>query len=255
VFLCLAFLAPAAALSRTAFAGSPALAAARFLDVWREAPLRRALVNGILLSASVSGVAILVCLPPARLLARGRFRGRGLARTLLSLPLAFSGVLVGFLAILMLGRVGVVPRVAEALFGRPLGSGLAYALPGLFLAYLFFEIPRAVLSLEAAFAALDLELLAAARSLGAGPLERLRRVTLPALRPALLATFGTTFAVSLGSYGAALVLSRRFSVLPVEIYQQFTAFGDDAAAAAMALWLALLSLGVSAACGRAARHA
>ena len=255
LFLCVAFLVPAAALSKTAFAGSPAIAAARFLDVWRQAPMRRALVGGILLSASVSVVAILVCLPPARLLALGRFRGRGFARTLLCLPLAFSGVLVGFLAILMLGRVGVVPTVTQLLFGRPLGSGLAYALPGLFLAYLFFEIPRAVLSLEAAFAALDPELAAAARSLGASPLERFRRVTLPALRPALFATFGTTFAVSLGSYGAALVLSRKFSVLPVEIYQQFTAFGDDASAAAMALWLALLSLGVSAACARAARLA
>jgi putative spermidine/putrescine transport system permease protein len=164
---------------------------------------------------------------------------------LLSVPLAFSGVIVGFLAIVMLGRVGVVPSLSLALFGRPIGSGLAYALPGLFLAYLFFEIPRAVLALEAAFSGIDPELDAAARTLGAGWTARFRRVTLPALRPALAGTFASTFAVSLGSYGAALVLSRRFSVLPVEIYQELTAFSNDAGACAMALWLAVTSIAVT----------
>jgi putative spermidine/putrescine transport system permease protein len=75
------------------------------------------------------------------------------------------------------------------------------------------------------------------------------------LRPALWATFATTFSVSLGSYGAALILSRRFTVLPVEIYQEFTAFGDDAAAAAMAIWLAAISLLVSWRASREHSHA
>ncbi|MDQ2979185.1 MAG: hypothetical protein M3R62_08185, partial [Acidobacteriota bacterium] len=61
------------------------------------------------------------------------------------------------------------------------------------------------------------------------------------------------FSVSLGSYGAALILSRRFSVLPVEAYQEFTAFGNDAGACAMALWLAAISLVVSAVAVREAR--
>jgi putative spermidine/putrescine transport system permease protein len=245
LFLGLVFLIPAAAVVRSAMNRSPMRLLWQLAEVWRQPYTRRALANGVGLSVGVSLVAILLCLAPARLLARGRFRGRSLVRVLLSLPLAFSGVIVGFLAVVMLGRVGVIPLLAQAILGRPLGSGLAYAFPGLFLAYLFFEIPRAVLSLEAAFARLDPEMDAAARSLGASSLERLRRVTLPMLRPALWATFATTFSVSLGSYGAALILSRRFTVLPVEIYQEFTAFGDDAAAAAMAIWLAAVSLIVS----------
>lgn len=222
--------------------------------VWTRGHTRRALLNAVMLSAAVSTAAMLLCLPPAQLLARSNFRGRNASRLLLSLPLAFSGVIVGFLAIVMLGRVGVIPTLSNALFGKPYGSGLAYALPGLFLAYLFFEIPRAVLSLEAAFTKLDPELDAAARTLGANRWQRWRRVKLPALWPPLAGTFATTFAVSLGSFGAALILSRRFFVLPVEIFTEFTAFSNDAGACAMAIWLAGVSALVSLVAARAAAH-
>jgi putative spermidine/putrescine transport system permease protein len=253
-FFTFAFAVPMARLIGTTAHGSFSSFVEELAAVWTRPYLRRALVNGIVLSGTVSIVAILLCLLPARLLARRRFAGRGTVRLVLSLPLAFSGVIVGFLAIVMFGRIGFVPAVARALFGRPFGSGLAYALPGLFLAYLFFEIPRAVLALEAAFVRMDPEAEAAARTMGAGPLQTFRRVVLPALWPALVGTFATTFSVSLGSYGAALILARRFSVLPVEAYQEFTAFGNDASACAMALWLAAISIFVSGLAGmRSAR--
>jgi putative spermidine/putrescine transport system permease protein len=240
VFLLAALVVPMVSLLDVAAGSSQGLWTELGL-VWTRSHTRRALMNGVLLSASVAATSMLLCLGPAKLLASGRFRGRNCSRVLLSLPLAFSGVIVGFLAIVMLGRVGVVPTLSQALFGHPYGAGLAYALPGLFIAYLFFEIPRAVLALEAAFITLDPELDAAARTLGAGRWQRWRRITLPALWPALVGTFATTFAVSLGSFGAALILSRRFFVLPVEIFTEFTAFANDAGACAMALWLAGIS--------------
>ena len=253
LFLLVAFVVPVAALLDMAAGSSQGLLTELAL-VWTRDHTRRALLNGVLLSASVSFTAMVLCLPPARLLAHGSFRGRNSSRLLLSLPLAFSGVIVGFLAIVMLGRVGVVPTLSKALFGTPFGAGLAYALPGLFLAYLFFEIPRAVLALEAAFTKLDPELDAAARTLGANRWQRWRRVTLPALWPALAGTFATTFAVSLGSFGAALILSRRFFVLPVEIFTEFTAFSNDAGACAMAIWLATISALVSLFAARVSSH-
>ena len=253
LFLLAAFVIPVIALFDVAASSSQGFWTELTL-VWTRDHTRRALLNGVVLSASVSAAAMLLCLAPARLLARGRFRVRNASRLLLSLPLAFSGVIVGFLAIVMLGRVGVIPSLSQALFGQPYGAGLAYALPGLFIAYLFFEIPRAVLALEAAFVKLDPELDAAARTLGAKRWQRWRRVTLPALWPALAGTFATTFAVSLGSFGAALILSRRFFVLPVEIFTEFTAFSNDAGACAMAVWLAGVSALVSLLAARAATH-
>jgi putative spermidine/putrescine transport system permease protein len=252
-FLLAVFVVPVIALLEIA-AGSSQGFWAELALVWTRDHARRALMNGVLLSAAVSSVAMLLCLAPAQLLASSRFRGRNWSRLLLSLPLAFSGVIIGFIAIVMLGRVGVIPTLSQSLFGHPYGAGLAYALPGLFLAYLFFEIPRAVLALEVAFGKLDPELDAAARTLGAGRWQRWRRVTLPALWPALTGTFATTFAVSLGSFGAALILSRRFFVLPVEIFTEFTAFSNDAGACAMAIWLAGVSALVSLLAARAAAY-
>jgi putative spermidine/putrescine transport system permease protein len=144
----------------------------------------------------------------------------------------------------MLGRVGAVPALAALLTGRALLAGSAYTVTGLFLAYLYFEVPRAVMSLEAAFRRFPVELDAAARTLGAGRLERLLRVGLPLAAPALRSTLAVTFSASMGSFGVALILSRRFTVAPLEVYTALTGLLDDRAAGALCLILAALTLTV-----------
>jgi putative spermidine/putrescine transport system permease protein len=69
-------------------------------------------------------------------------------------------------------------------------------------------------------------------------------VVFPAIRPAVLATFAVTFAVSIGSFGVLLVLSpRHLTVLPLEIFTRFVAPPTDrAAAAAMSSVLLALAL-------------
>jgi putative spermidine/putrescine transport system permease protein len=164
-------------------------------------------------------------------------------RGALAVPLSLSGIVVGFLGILMLGRVGLVPQVLAALSGESSSlSGLAYSLTGLGLAYLYFEIPRATLTLEPALAALDENLLDAARALGASRRFLLRRVLWPLVKPAVLSTLTVTFAASMGSYGVALLLAGKEAPLTVAIYRYETGTVDDALAAAMALALAAVTL-------------
>ena len=124
VFLLAAFVVPMGSLLDVAASSSQGLWT-ELVMVWTRDHTRRALLNGVVLSAAVSAAAMLLCLAPARLLAAGRFRGRTWSRMVLSLPLAFSGVIVGFLAIVMLGRVGVIPTLSQALLGHPYGAGLA----------------------------------------------------------------------------------------------------------------------------------
>jgi putative spermidine/putrescine transport system permease protein len=145
----------------------------------------------------------------------------------------------------MLGRIGFVPQVLYALTGRPWLSGTAYQFGGLVAAYVYFEIPRATLSLESSFKKFDLQLEAAARSLGAGRWQRFRLVMLPLLSPALISAFAVTFSVSLGSFGVVLILSRRFSVLPVQIFEQLTAFLNTGLAAAMSMVLVVVAFSVN----------
>lgn len=204
---------------------------------------RTALVSSVVLSAAAAAAAVLLSLTPAWVLARERFPGRQLLRAAMALPLSFSGVLVGFLMVVLLGRIGAVPVLLHWLTGRELLAGTAYTSAGLFLAYLYFEVPRAVLTLEAAFRRYPAELDAAARTLGAGLGERLLRVRLPLLAPALRASLALTFSASMGSFGVALILARRFTVAPLEIYTELTGFSNDAVAGALCLLLALTTLG------------
>jgi putative spermidine/putrescine transport system permease protein len=206
-----------------------------------DAAMVRALRNSIGLSLAVALISVLVCLLPAWVLARWPFRYKVLIRSAFTIPIMFSGVVVGFLAILTLGRVGLVPLLMERITGTPHFSGVAYGAAGLLLAYLYFEIPRATLALESAFREMNVDYEAAAATLGAGPLARMRRIILPQARLPIASTFLLTFSVSLGSYGVALMLSRRLTLLPVEIYTAFTGFLDDKRAATMSLILLLIA--------------
>ncbi|HEY8019989.1 MAG TPA: ABC transporter permease subunit [Thermoanaerobaculia bacterium] len=230
---------PLARLAGAAFAAPGTLA-----TVFGAGRYRTALVNSLVLSGAAALAAVALALAPAWTLARQRFAGARLLRAAIALPLTFSGVLVGFLMIVLLGRIGAVPGLAALAFGRPLLAGSAYTLAGLFLAYLYFEVPRAVVTLESAFRRFPWELSRAARTLGSGPAERLRRVVLPLLAPALRATLAVTFSASMGSFGVALLLARRFTVAPLEVYTELTGFLNDAVAGALCLALAALTLTV-----------
>lgn len=205
---------------------------------------RTALVNSLALSGAAAVTSVLLSLGPAWMLAHHRFPGRSLVRTAISLPLTFSGVLVGFLMVVLLGRIGAVPRLLGALTGTERLSGAAYTVLGLFLAYLYFEVPRAVMTLESAFRRFPREVDAAARTLGAGALQRLLRVGLPIAAPALSSTLAVTFSASLGSFGVALILSRRFTVAPLEVYTEMTGFLNQEVAGALCVLLAAAALGV-----------
>ena len=159
----------------------------------------------------MAAASTLLCLAPAWLLGRHDFRGKKWLRAVFTLPMAFSGIIIGFLTVIMLGRIGVLPRLLDALTGADWLYGASYGFGGILVAYLYFEIPRATLTLESAVQKLDPRWESAAATLGASPWQRFRLVTLPLVLPALLSTFAVTFSVSLGSFGVVLILSRRFS--------------------------------------------
>ena len=210
-----------------------------YLEVAAVTRYRHALFWSLELSFAVASASTLICLAPAWLFTRYQFRGKLIIRGILSLPMTFAGMIVGFLMVILLGRTGFIPQILERMTGSPLLSGVSYQFPGLILAYLYFEIPRATLTLESALSKLDSRLEQAARSLGANRWQVFRLVVLPAIWPALISTFAVTFSVSLGSFGVLLVLSiRRFTLLPLEIFTQYIVPPtDQGIAAAMSLTL------------------
>ncbi len=216
-----------------------------YLPLFRAGPVRTALFHSLLLSALVAFFSTFVCLAPAWLFASQQFPAQRLVRVFFTLPMSFSGIIVGFLTVIMLGRIGVVPLLLQKLTGTDFLSGSAYRLHGLIIAYLYFEIPRATLTLESSLRKFDQRLSLAARSLGANTWQRLRFLVFPLIWRPLVSTFAVTFTVSLGSFGVALIVAKRFSILPLEIYQQITGYGNPAVMAAMAIALLLLAFAIN----------
>lgn len=225
----------------------PGLILSRYIDILAVPRYRVALAWSLGLSLAVAAFSTTACLAPAWLFVRKEFSGKRWLRAAFALPMSFSGVIVGFLMIILFGRSGFVPELMQRLIGVPLLSGVAYQIMGLLLAYLYFEIPRATLTLESALRKFDTRLEAAAESLGASRWQRLLWIILPNIWPALVSTFAVTFTVSLGSFGVALILStRQVNLLPLEIFIQYVAVPSDrAAAAAMAIFLIAIALGVN----------
>ena len=197
------------------------------------------LVSTVVLSASVTLATIVIAGISGIFLQRNRFFGRRFLLATLTFPLAFPGVVVGFMVILLVGRQGLVGSITEWLFGEKLV--LAYSMAGLFLGYLYFSIPRVILTIMAAAEKLDGALEEAARSLGASPWQVIRDVMIPGLKPALISSGAICFATSMGAFGTAFTLATKINVLPITIYSEFTNYANFSLAAALSIVLGLIT--------------
>jgi putative spermidine/putrescine transport system permease protein len=235
------FLLPLANLFAIGAGGETGLAA--YLAILVTPRYFASLVSTVTLSAGVTAVTLAISGIAGVFLTRHRFPGRSVLLALLTLPLAFPGVVIGFMVIMLAGRQGLIADLTEALTGERLV--FAYSMAGLFMGYVYFSIPRTILTVMAAAEKLDPRIAEAARSLGAGPLRVVRDVIVPGLKPAFLAAGAICFATAMGAFGTAFTLATRIDVLPMVIYTEFTLQANIATAAALsfvlgaATWLVL----------------
>lgn len=200
------------------------------------------LLNTVLLSGAVTVATLVLATVVGLTLAARTFPGRTLLLSLLTFPLVFPGVVVGFMVIMLAGRQGLVGTIGLALTGQR--WVFAYSISGLFLGYLYFSLPRVIVSVMAAAEKLDPSLPEAARALGASPWHILRDIVLPALGPALGAAGALCFATSMGAFGTAFTLATEIDVLPMTIYTAFTLNADMAGAAALSVVLGAVAWSV-----------
>ena len=144
--------------------------------------------------------------------------------------------------LLALGRNGIVGRYLFDWFS----IRLPFSTAGTIIAEAFVSMPFLVLSMEGAFAGADQRYEEAAATLGASRLTILRRVTIPALRPALVASGVLCWARALGEFGATITFAGNFpgttQTAPLAVYQAFET--DPEAAIILSLLLVTVSLTV-----------
>jgi putative spermidine/putrescine transport system permease protein len=210
-----------------------------YLAILTEPRYRATLINTVVLSAATTIVTLIVATIAGMFLQRHRFPGRTVLIAMLTFPLAFPGVVVGFLIILLAGRQGLIGDISSHMFGEKIV--FAYSIYGLFLGYLYFSIPRVILTIMAAVQKLDIRLEEAARSLGATPWAVQRDVVLPALAPAFVASGAIAFATAMGAFGTAFTLATNIDVLPMLIYTEFTLAANFATSAALSVGLGVIA--------------
>ncbi len=209
------------------------------------------------LSIRVATIATLVSLPlavaVALVLERLRFWGRGLLSAVVYLPLVLPPVVTGYLLLISFGPAGAVGQ-SLAVFG----ISFAFNAAGAALAAGVMAFPLIVRSIQLSLSYVDPGLEDAARTLGAGPIAVFRTVTLPLIRPGLLAGAVLGFAKAMGEFGATITfvsnIPGQTQTIPSAIYALFQVPGQDAAVARLIIISAVLSLGAIAVSEAVARR-
>jgi putative spermidine/putrescine transport system permease protein len=197
-------------------------------------PGQKAFVDGFVLSLQVAVLSTLIGLalgvPASLALVRHRIVLGPAVNTLLLLPLVMPGIVLGT-------ALYVFQIETEIATGLPLLGSLW----GLVLAHTLVVIPWVVKLVTASLAGFDRTIEEAAQNLGAGPWTTFRRVTLPSIRPGLVAAALFGFVTSFGNLEMSLFLvGPGRTTLPIAILQYLEWKIDPTVAAASVIQIALI---------------
>jgi molybdate transport system permease protein len=185
------------------------------------------------LKTTLAAQALILVLgtPTAFVLASRRFRCRAFLITLVELPLVLPPAVAGIGLLAAFGRSGL------------LHTSIPFTQAAVVLAVAFVASPLYVRAGIAAFEGVDTNVVAASRTLGAGPVRTFFRVVLPLARAGLVAGAALAFARGLGEFGATIMFAGSLrgvtQTLPLAVYSQFDV--DFEVALAVSALLVLIS--------------
>lgn len=188
----------------------------------------------VLLSLRVAGIAILVALPiafiVAWLLARFHFPGKSLVQAIVTMPLVLPPVVTGYFLLIFFGARGALGAPLQ----EWLGLSFSFRWTGAALAAGVMAFPLLVRPIRLSIEGLDRGLEEAARTLGANRLVAFFTVILPPLLPGVLAGAVLGFAKALGEFGATITFVSNIpgetQTLSLAIYSLLQTPSGDAAA-------------------------
>jgi len=167
-----------------------------------------AITNSFIVALLVSAFDVVAGVPIAWLITRGKSRWLNILDALSDIPFIVPTAALGYSLLLFWNG----PEGVSALFGGSLIS------PGWLLIALLhftFSFPIVVRVMVGALLDYKMEFERASRTLGASPFTAVRTVTLPILRPALIASYILSFARSLSETGATFIVAGIFENGPV----------------------------------------
>jgi molybdate transport system permease protein len=207
------------------------------------------MLDALRLSLVVSVLSVVLSvalgLPVAWVIARVSFPGRSVVRAVLTLPMVLPPVIGGIGLLMALGRRGLVGQYLLRWFD----IALPFTTAGAVVAATFVSLPFFVIPVEAGLRSVDGRLEEAAATLRASRWHVFTRVTLPLIRPSLVAGAVLAWARALGEFGATVTFAGSFpgrtQTVPLAAYLALET--NPAAAIVLSLVLVAVSVAVLAA--------
>ncbi|WP_406319582.1 ABC transporter permease [Streptomyces sp. NBC_00118] len=200
----------------------------RIADVLGQSDIRHVLWFTTWQAFASTVLTLLIALPGAYVFARFEFRGKQVLRAAVTVPFVLPTVVVGTAFLALVGRGGLL----DGLWGVRLDTTVWAIL----LAHVFFNYAVVVRTVGGLWSQLDPRQEEAARMLGASRWAAWRKVTLPALGPAVAAAALMVFLFTFTSFGVVQILGGpTFSTLEVEIYRQTAQIFDLSTAAVLTI--------------------
>lgn len=215
-----------------------------------------ALIAPALLSLKIAAATLVLHIVLGTLLgwalAQRSWPGRTVLDALVTIPLVFPPIALGFFLLLLLGRRSPVGQWLDAGFG----FSFVFSVEGVLLASVIAGLPLVVKPIEAAIASVSRSLGEASRTLGRNELETFLFVILPNIRGAIVAGLVLGTARSLGEVGITLMLGGNIvgktNTISLEVYNAVFN-GEYSRAVVLSGLLGMVSLGVFALLRRASR--
>ncbi|CAB4823526.1 MAG: molybdate ABC transporter permease subunit [Actinobacteria bacterium] len=204
-------------------------------SVLSDRAVREALRVSLETSLLAAAVSLVLGVPLAWVLAQFDFPGRSIVRALSTLSMVLPPVVGGVALFFSFGRRGLFGQYLDRWFG----IRLPFTTAGVVVAQVFVAMPFLVLTVEAALRQVDPRFGDAARTLGGSRWTVFRRVTLPAVRPALIAGLVLSWARALGEFGATITfagnLPGRTQTMPLATYLALESDPESALVLSLAL--------------------
>lgn len=223
---------------------------ANYVEALSSSAVRRATVTTLVMSAIVTGTAVVLGGFIAWALRTTRHRAmRLLLWTSVLMPLWMGVVVKNYAFVLLLARNGSINKllVAMGLIDEPLQ--LLYTPVAVAIGMVYAMLPYAVFSMYAVLITIDLDLLNAARVMGATLFRSMFSIVLPLALPGIIASSAIVFSISIGFYVTPILLGGAqspflASVIDAEIFSYFS-YPQAASVSVLLLAIAMVILGVA----------
>jgi putative spermidine/putrescine transport system permease protein len=203
-----------------------------FAQTWHSAPIRSGFVISAIVATAASVISAVAGTAAAVAINHFQFPGREFVRVLVLVPLTLPGIVIGIAILLVLPWFGLTIGIVATIIGHSV-----------------IGIPYVAYMVLASLANYDMVLERASANLGASRWQTFCRITLPLIRPGIIAGTMCAALISFDNIALSLFLSRG-DTLPLRLMQQIQFYADPSVAAVCCI-LILMSVGTLPFFGRA----